>query len=360
MSGSSLDGLDIAYCQIEGENDSWTYKVLKTETIEYPIRWKLRLSKLVLQNAINYLKTHVFYGHYVSTLVNDFIATHNIREEIDLIASHGQTIFHQPENNLTSQIGDGAAIAAETGLPVVCDFRTIDVALGGQGTPIVPIGEKHLFGDYRFFLNIGGIANLSARIDDSKFVAFDTCAANLILNLLAGEISLSFDENGDQARKGNLSEDLLHELNGSWYYDKDYPKSLSGGWVSKVFAPAIRRFQIPVQDKLRTVVEHMAIQISSDIEKIKELEGLSDISKERMLVTGGGALNTFLMERLKEHCPIEIAIPEEQIINYKEAIIIAFMGVLRVQNQINVLSSVTGSSRDNIGGTIYQGSSKVI
>ena len=360
MSGTSMDGLDIAYCNFTEENGKWGYEILKCTTVPYPTKWQLRLSKLVLQNAINYIKTHVFYGHYIGATVSEFIEENNLIDQVDFISSHGQTIFHQPENNLTSQIGDGAAIAAETGLPVVSNFRTMDVAMAGQGTPISPIGEKNLFPDYKFYLNLGGIANITCKVSDGRYIAFDTCPVNLVLNALAHDANHDYDENGNFARDGSLNQELLDDLNGSWYYEKEYPKSLSGGWVSKVFMPIIKRCPISTEDKLRTACEHIGVQVARDLEVIKGKEGISLDKGDKMLVTGGGAFNSFLVERLKEHVPVEIELPDEDIIKFKEAIIIGLMGALRVRNEINCLNSVTGASQDNIGGAIYQGTTKTV
>lgn len=354
MSGSSLDGLDIAYCEILEENKSWTYKILKSACIPYPHQWRLRLKNLVLQDAVTYLKTDVFYGHYIGELVRNFIAENNLQGKIDFLASHGQTIFHQPENKMTSQIGDGAAIAAECGLTVVCNFRTMDVALGGQGAPIVPIGDKLFFPDYDFCLNLGGIGNISFKVNKEKIIAYDICVVNLILNSLVQELKIEYDESGKNASTGILNPDLLNELNACWYYLKDYPRTLGGGFVGRVLIPIIRKYRISVQDKLRTYCEHIAIQIKNEVEKIYLKENVVKNSNHTMLVTGGGAFNTFLMERIKEHSPVRILLPNEETIKFKEALIIALMGVLRMRNEINCLSSVTGASRDNIGGEIYQ------
>lgn len=354
MSGSSLDGLDIAYCRFEEDNGNWSYKIIEAECIPYQPKWKLRLENLVMQNAITYLKTHTFFGHYLGELVREFMIKHQLKGKVDFIASHGQTIFHQPENHLTSQIGDGAALAAVTKVPVICDFRTMDVALGGQGAPIVPIGEKLLFPGYTFYLNIGGIANISAKITEDKYVAFDICTANTALNHLAAERELDLDKDGEMARSGNIDKELLDELNNNWYFQKEYPKSLSGGWITKVVFPILKRFRSSTEDKLRTVCEHIAMQVTKDIKLICNTEGIPKDSKYKMLVTGGGGFNTFLMERIKALAPIQIIVPDDETVKFKEAIIIGLMGVLRIRKEINVLSSVTGAKEDNIGGVIYQ------
>ena len=350
-----MDGLDIAYCEINLDSGMWSYQILKAECIPYPVKWKLRLEKLVLQNAITYIKTHTFLGHYMGNTVRDFIERNDLEGNVDFISSHGQTIFHQPENRFTSQIGDGASIAAQTGYPVVCDFRTSDVALGGQGTPIVPIADKYLFSDYKYFMNIGGIVNITCKTDD-KFIAFDITAANLVMNYLAKKTGLDYDDKGNKASSGFVSEPLLEELNGSWFYEKEYPKSLSGGWVSKVIIPVLNRHDLPMEDKLRTVAEHIAIQTAKAFENVKKVEGITISSSDKMLVTGGGAFNQFLVQTIGDKVPMELVVPDEETVNYKEALMIALVGVLRIRNEVNCLSSVTGAERDSIGGCIYQGS----
>lgn len=354
MSGTSMDGLDIAFCHITEDSDKWTYRIVQAETVPYPPKWKLRLEQLVLQNAVTYIKTHAFLGHYYGTEVKAFIERHHLEGEIDFIASHGQTIFHQPENRFTSQIGDGAAIAAVTGYPVICDFRSVDVALGGQGTPITPIADKLLFSDYKYLLNLGGIANVTCHVGD-KYIAFDVAPVNLILNRLAKNAGHEYDEDGNMARSGVVNSRLLDELNASWYYEKDYPKSLSGGWVSKVMVPVVTHHQISNADKLRTLCEHIAIQMGKAFQRVMDRERVNISKVDKMLVTGGGALNKFLIERISEKVPATVIVPDVQTVNFKEALMVGLMGVLRLRSQINCLSTVTGAERDNIGGAIYQG-----
>jgi anhydro-N-acetylmuramic acid kinase len=359
MSGSSMDGLDIAYCEIKVDGDKYEYQILKSECAPFPVKWKLRLEKLVLQNAITYIKTHTFFGHFVGEKVREFIDTHGIKGNLDFIASHGQTVFHQPENLFTSQIGCGAAIATRTGFPVICDFRTSDVALGGQGTPIAPAANRYLYPQYKYFLNLGGISNIAVNID-GKYIAYDVSPVNLMLNKLASIVGKDFDEDGKMARSGVVNDALLTELNASWYYEKDYPKSLSGGWVSKVMLPVVNRHHIPVEDKLRTVCELIAIQLGNAFDMVQRKENISISENDSILVTGGGAFNTFLMERIQAILPMKVVIPDAETVKFKEAVLMALMGVLRVRNSINCFSSVTGASRDNIGGAIYQGSEKML
>lgn len=358
MSGSSLDGLDIAYCEFKGEGDSWRYDILATSYVPYPTKWKLRLGNLTLQNAITYIKTHTYFGHYLGELVRDFIHEQRIQAEADFIASHGQTIFHQPENQMTSQIGDGAAIAYVTGLPVVCDFRSADVAHGGQGAPIVPIGDRILFSEYSHCLNLGGIANISFTTPDGRIIGYDICSVNSLLNGLAEEMELPYDEDGRISASGTVSQTLLDEMNSSWYFEKDYPKSLNGGWLMKMIMPTVKRTALPTRDKLTTACEHIAMQIAREVDRIYRREVVNRANGHKMLVTGGGAFNHYLIERIRHHCPISIEVPDVELVKFKEAIVMGLLGVLRVENRVNCLAQVTGASRDTIGGIIHQGTSK--
>jgi anhydro-N-acetylmuramic acid kinase len=359
MTGSSLDGIDLAFTKITVENGNYSKEILIAECVPMPQKWKLRIEQLVLQNAVTYLKTSAFFGHFIGESIAAFINKHQLQDKLDFIASHGQTVFHQPENLFTSQIGDGAAIAAKTGFPVVCDFRSIDVALGGHGAPVAPIANKMFYSEYKMFLNLGGIGNIAANVN-GKYIAFDVTAVNLALNKVAKMKGVDYDHDGNFAANGTVDSRLFEELNGSWYYDKDYPKSLSGGWVSKVMSPTLQRHNIPIEDKLRTIVEHVAHQLNKSLEKIQQKENISFSKADKMLVTGGGAFNKFMIQRMEEVLPVTLVIPDEQTIKFKEAILMALMGVMRVRNEENCLGSVTGAGRNAIGGAIYQGFYKKI
>jgi anhydro-N-acetylmuramic acid kinase len=341
MSGTSLDGLDLAYCHFEFPDDKWKYKITKGQTISYSEEWQNRLRNVEKGSARELAQTDRDYGHLIGKLTKSFIAENDFHP--DFIASHGHTIFHQPENRLTLQIGHGSAIAAETGFPVICDFRSVDVALGGQGAPLVPIGDRLLFADYDYCLNLGGIANISNE-NCGRRIAFDICPANMVLNTLANEKGMPYDANGDLARSGTVNEKLLQRLNTLDYYEKNPPKSLGKEWVMSEFFPLLKGSPIPLADKLRTVAEHISFQVSMSI---------PPKSKGKMLITGGGAFNTFLVEKIREKCRAEIIIPDPDTVNYKEALIFAFLGVLRWRNEVNCLRSYTGASHDNTGGAIY-------
>lgn len=342
MSGTSLDGVDIAFCTFTLKEGKWIYTLEKAETIPYSDDWKTRLSELEKLGALEFVKTDAEYGHYLGKITKAFLLNHNLKP--DFIASHGHTIFHQPDSKFTSQIGKGSAIVAETGVPVVCDFRSTDIALGGQGAPLVPVGDQLLFDNYTYCLNLGGFANISYAESGNR-IAFDICPANIILNYLASFLHKDYDENGGLARQGILHQPLLKALNELEYYHRQPPKSLGKEWVLSEVHPVLQRFDIPVEDKLRTFVEHIASQVARVV-------GNEDTST--LLITGGGAFNGFLAERIREKTQLTLVLPDPLTINFKEALIFAFLGVVRWREEINCLKSCTGASHDNVGGAIYQ------
>jgi anhydro-N-acetylmuramic acid kinase len=352
MSGSSLDGLDIAFVRFEEGAGKWQFELAETACIPYPDAWRQNLAGLNSLSARDYLMMHTAYGHYLGNCVNDFLEEKNLAYQIQLIASHGHTAFHFPSRHTTAQLGDGAAIAAVTGIRTITDFRSTDVALGGQGAPIVPIGEKLLFPEYDLFLNIGGIANLSAK--GEKFFGFDICPANRILNLLANQTEKGFDENGRIASRGNVDEQLLHRLNDFSFYNQHYPKSLGNEFGLEEIFPVVLKAGLTLQDALRTYVEHIVVQVKRGVLLLKE--EMKTKEQLRLLITGGGAHNRFLTERLEEEllpAGIECIKPSESLINYKEALVIALMGALRWREDINIMHSVTGASKDSINGAVW-------
>jgi anhydro-N-acetylmuramic acid kinase len=356
MSGSSLDGLDIAFAEFHENGGKWSYEIKHADCYPYSRTWTDRLKNAITLTASEYQQLHADYGHYLGEQVNIFIENHAIQYQVALIASHGHTTFHIPARKMTAQLGDGAAIAAETGLPVVTDLRSLDVALGGQGAPIVPIGEKWLLGDFDYFLNLGGIANISASGD--RYLAFDICPANRVLNLLANEEGKEFDDAGSGAAGGSISQSLLQTLNDLPYYRHPYPKSLANDFGTDTVYPLIRKAGCPTRDALRTYSEHIVIQIKNSISNINSSRLLAPGSPSRLLVTGGGAFNVFLMQRLQETLKdlnIEVIIPDDNLVKFKEALIMGFIGILRWRQEYNVLSSVTGAKRDSIGGALWTG-----
>jgi anhydro-N-acetylmuramic acid kinase len=354
MSGSSLDGLDIAFVEFHENAGKWNYEILQADCYPYSDEWIQRLKSATSLSALEYQLLHADYGHYLGRQVNKFIDQYGLHYKVALIASHGHTTFHIPSKKMTAQLGDGAAIAAETQLPVVTDLRALDVAFGGQGAPIVPIGEKLLWNEYAYFLNIGGIANISANAN--PYVAFDVCPANRVLNMLANHAGKEYDAGGEMAASGNINEGLLEKLNALDYYKQPHPKSLANDFGTDVVYPLIKNSGCSIPDALRTFTEHIVVQISSSVSALENQK--SKIENQKLLVTGGGVFNKFLLQRLKEELQklnIEVVIPDANLVNNKEALIMAFIGVLRWRQEYNVLSSVTGSSRDSIGGALWTG-----
>lgn len=360
MSGTSLDGVDLAYCEFIQENKKWEFNLKSAKTIPYSQDWKIRFRELIHANALDYVKTHVELGRYFGKLLNDFIAKYNLKP--DFISSHGHTVFHQPkrkkgspqfavdksekeEFGFTSQIGDGASISALTGCPVVCDFRSGDVALNGQGAPLVPVGDHLLFREYDYCLNLGGIANISFLSKNGERIAFDICPVNMSLNYLANQKSLEYDKDGIIASSGKINVELFNRLNNLPYYSMPFPKSMGVEWFNKEFLPLLKNDT--VENSMRTVVEHIAFQIIETTRKTKADK------KQKLLITGGGAHNSFLIQQIKNQSGPEIIIPSKEIVDYKEAILFAFLGVLRMLEEENILSSVTGASENSCGGAIY-------
>lgn len=341
MSGTSLDGVDLAYCTFEEHGDHFSFSIGACDTIPYDVDWLKRLKTLPQATAVEYAETHVAYGRHIGELVKEFILHYKL--ETDFVSSHGHTIFHHPGKLYTSQIGEGAAIAGASGLLTVCDFRTGDVAAGGQGAPLVPIGDEMLFGEYDYCLNLGGFANISMRKQGAR-VAFDISPANIILNYLSEKRGNSFDRDGAMAASGRIHNEFLNTLNDLGYYHQPPPKSLGREWVEMKIHPLLTHYNISPEDAACTFCEHIAFQISQCIVNQPD---------KQILITGGGAFNSFLISRLTKHTAAKIIIPDPQIVNYKEALVFAFLGLLRIQQKTNCLASVTGAKRNVSGGAIY-------
>ncbi len=341
MSGTSLDGLDIACCIFRYENLRWDYSISIAETIPYSEDWLNRLSGLSGSTAVEFATADHLYGHLLGKLCRVFIEKHEIKA--DLIASHGHTVFHQPGRGFTSQIGNGAAIKAETGLPVVCDFRSGDVAMGGQGAPLVPAGDRLLFSGFDFCLNLGGFANISFEQNGER-LAFDICPVNTVLNHFALKLGQAYDKDGAFGLKGKVSETLLNTLNKLPYYIQTGPKSLGKEWVDEVILPLLDNSCLVPEDILSTFYTHIEEQIA--------LQTGTD-ERKKMLVTGGGAHNNYLVSGIRSLIKPQMIIPDKLTVDFKEALIFAFLGVLRWRNEVNCLMTVTGATQDGSYGAIY-------
>lgn len=339
MSGTSLDGLDIAYCHFSYENGIWSYKIIEATTQDYNPHWKKRLTEAHLLGGRDLAQLHSELGHLHGKWIEQFTTEKNLK--IDFIASHGHTVFHQPSYSFSTQIGSAPHIVAITGLPVIADFRTTDIALGGQGAPLVPIGDLHLFPEYELCLNLGGVANVSIQ-KDKQIHAFDICICNMALNHLAAVEGQEYDRGGMMAASGMIIEPLYVQLNNLSYFKEKKPKSLGKEFFVKEILPLLNPAEYLAQDLACTFVEHIAFQIAQ-----------TTMKGGRMLVTGGGVFNEYLIERIKALSKSKIIIPDTLTVQFKEALIFAFLGVLRMRGEVNCLASVTGASHDSIGGAIY-------
>jgi anhydro-N-acetylmuramic acid kinase len=338
MSGTSLDGLDLAYVKFT-QDDGYDFEILAADTVNYSSQWRAQLQNAIQLNAVDLEKLDIEYGRFLGAQVNEFIQKHQITQ-LDFIASHGHTVFHQPDQGITKQIGDGQELANTVQHQIVCDFRTQDVALGGQGAPLVPIGDRLLFADYDACINLGGFANISFEQNNQR-IAFDICPVNVVLNHFSKKLGFEYDDGGHLAKQGRPNLQVLEQLNQINFYEQTPPKSLGIEWVHEKIFPIVTQIDDPYE-ALRTFVEHVAIQIARSIEHC-----------ETVLFTGGGVFNAFLLERVEELSSSKIFLPSSEIINYKEALIFAFLGLLKLQNKVNCLSSVTGVKQDHASGQIF-------
>jgi len=354
MSGSSLDGLDFCYTFLDENRGKWSFDIQEAECLPYSEDLRKRLQTISNLGAGDFLKLHTSFGRHIGEQLQLFIEKYGLAHKVDFVATHGHTVYHNPAAHTSFQIGDGATIAAITGLPVISDLRSLDVALGGQGAPIVPIGDKLLFGDFDYWLNIGGIVNITVR-DGDKLTAFDVCTGNQALNSLSMREGLDYDDNGNIARRGKVLFDVLGDLNDQDYFKQMPPKSLSNERANELVFPVLMESPHITADLLKTMVQHIADQI---VNVVKQFPHGGEYAK--MLVTGGGAFNNFLVETLKEGLEqhnVNAVLPYEQVIKYKEALVMALIGALRWREETNVMSDVTGASKDSISGALWMGHS---
>ncbi|HTN45422.1 MAG TPA: anhydro-N-acetylmuramic acid kinase [Flavipsychrobacter sp.] len=354
MSGSSLDGLDIIYTHLEEARGAWKYEIKHAACLPYSEDWQKDLNAVQNLSAPEFLKLHTRYGKFLADQIKNFITGNALQHQVDFIASHGHTAFHDPEAHTSAQLGCGATIAAHLQLPVISELRAMDVALGGQGAPIVPIGDKLLFSGYDYWLNIGGIVNISVKGADGIH-AFDVCPGNQVLNILAEKEGKDMDENGDMAREGNLLQGVLSRLNEQAYFQESPPKSLNNDAAKQLAFPILLESAHDVKDLLHTFVCHIAEQVALGIKQKPATP-----ENARMLITGGGAFNGFLIEKITEQLrdsQVEIVIPDAQTIKFKEALVMSLIGALRWREEVNVLSSATGASRDSVSGALWMGHS---
>lgn len=344
MSGTSLDGVDLAHIIFDFKEGNWGFVINEATTIAYSDEWVEKLKE-----AVDYTKDQLSilnedYTLLLGSIIKNFTEENSIKN-LDAVCSHGHTILHQPQNGFTLQIGNLPNIASIVKEKVVCDFRVQDVKLGGQGAPLVPIGDRLLFSKYSYCLNLGGFSNISFE-ENGKRIAFDICPVNTVLNFYANLLGFDYDAGGAIAQKSSVIIPLLDELNSLPFYKLSYPKSLGYEFVKEIVLPIVDKYNESPEDKLATFTEHIAVQIANVI----KLKGEGEL-----LITGGGAYNNFLVNRLKQLLPeIIISIPDDKTIQFKEALIFALLGVLKLRDDINVLSSVTGASKDHSSGVMFE------
>lgn len=344
MSGTSLDGVDVVHVtfQLE-ENKDWNFKLHHAALLHFPSSLYQQLKEAPTLSAPHLCKLSADLGRFYGQCVNDFLQQYQIdASSIDFISSHGQTVFHQPQQGFTLQIGNGPELSTSTQLPSIVDFRSKDVALGGTGAPLIPVADFLLFRQYAsIFLNLGGFSNLSFQ-ENKSILSYDVCPVNIIINYLMETINKPFDKDGNLGRTGKINKPLLKQLNQLSFYHTEGPKSLGWEWVEEKILPLIA-VSIPLEDKIRTLYEHIGIQLGNTFQKI---------NGNTILITGGGAKNRFLIERIEHYANKEINLPSTAIIDYKEAIGFAFLGLLRWRNETNIWSSVTGAQKDSCSGNI--------
>jgi len=342
MSGTSLDGIDLAECFFSiSEDHFWSFEIGVAETIPYPKKWKSRLQQAIHFSEEKLKTLNEEYTQFLGETIALFIETHAINN-LDAVCSHGHTILHRPEDGVTLQIGNLPEIAKYSGQSVVCDFRVQDVALGGQGAPLVPVGDRLLFNDYDYCLNLGGFANVSFEKREKR-IAYDICPVNIVLNYYAEKLGHTFDDEGKLAASGSLDQKLMDQLSALSYYSEAPPKSLGLEWVQKEILPLLEAANISDNNILHTFTEHAARQIAAQFQ-----------SGSSILITGGGAHNTFLLERIKKQKKLNLMVPEDKLLEFKEALIFGLLGVLRLRNEVNCLSSVTGARQDHCSGKVYK------
>ncbi|UPQ77881.1 anhydro-N-acetylmuramic acid kinase [Flavobacterium azooxidireducens] len=342
MSGTSLDGIDLANLHFSEKDGKWSYEILESVTISYPNHWLNKLKVAVHFSENELIQLNEEYTDFLGNSIKNFLNDYKI-ESIDAVCSHGHTILHQPQNGFTLQIGNLPQLAKIIGKKVVCDFRVQDVELGGQGAPLVPIGDRLLFSEYDFCLNLGGFSNISFEENEER-IAFDISPVNTVLNFYANQLGFDYDDKGEIARSGKVNPDLLTELNNLDFYQKKYPKSLGMEFVNATILPLIENYSISIEDKLHTFVEHIAMQIALALPK----------KEGKILITGGGAYHLFLLERMQNYLSkMNLIVPNTKTLEFKEALIFGLLGVLKLRNEINVLCSVTGAKNDHSSGKIF-------
>ena len=339
MSGTSLDGVDLALCYFD-MHEKITYEMPLAKTIAYSTHWKSRLQSAVGFSSKELTQLDLEYTKYLGGIIKTFIEENNIKD-LDAVCSHGHTVLHRPDQGITLQIGNLEQISKIIKQTVVCDFRVQDLFFGGQGAPLVPLGDLLLFSQYDYCLNLGGFANVS-KVRSGVSIAYDICPVNVVMNHYAQKLAHPFDSGGELAKSGKVLPDVLKLLDALPYYKLSAPKSLGVEWVHREIMPILKASQAKEVDILRTCVAHFASQIA------KQFNPGSSV-----LVTGGGTYNSFLLQQIKAQINVSLVVPSKTLIEFKEALIFGLLGVLKLRDEVNCLSSVTGANHNHSSGVVF-------
>lgn len=352
-SGSSLAGLDLVFTALTEVRGKWEYEIRAAVRLPYTPEWEEKLSGAADLPARDYMLLHSEYGHFTGHAIKSFIHDNQLDHQVHFIVTHGHTIFHVPSQKMTAQLGDGAAIAAVTGLSVISDLRAMDVALGGKGAPLFPLAEQLLFPDFTYRLNLGENATLAAQLNGA-FAAFDICPCNYILDSLAATLGRAYDEDGQLAAGGVTDAPLLESLNGLAFYRESYPRTIASKFGTGTVLPLIQKHQLSTQGKLNTYVKHIAAQIAGTLGSLQQDK--TQEAPATLLLTGGGIFNGFLIKSIQEALQplnITITIPEEPTSKFRTPLMVALLGALRWRQEINAFASVTGAEKDSVGGALW-------
>lgn len=345
MSGTSLDGLDLCAVEFERTNGRWTYRIHAFETIPYRgTLWPEHLTAAYRdRGALRTQVSHEFalwcQGQWL-----DFGARHQFAAHA--VAHHGHTVEHDPLRGITVQIGHEASAFASSPIPVVGDFRSGNVARGGQGAPLVPLADRDLFEDFAVCVNLGGFSNASWTDGGGLRRAGDLGPCNGLLNPLAGELGRDYDPEGTYAATGTARP--TPDLEKLHYYGAPFPKSLGREWMETDFLPAFNaKRPNRTEDALATASAHIAWSIAQGLRAANAPKGPA-------LLSGGGAYNTDLIRRLRETAPEwEWTVAPKDILEAKEALAFAYLGLLRLRGEPNVLASYAGGTADGCDGSIF-------
>lgn len=342
MSGTSIDGIDLALIEFSVANDI-NYKFLASKTYKYSEDWVQKLRYNPTISAADLFKLDHEYAIYSAEVINKFIQEFDLnREEINCVAHHGHTYLHRPDLGYTFQLGCSPILSDLVQLDFITDFRKEDVALGGQGAPLVPIGDLYLFKEYDACINLGGFMNISFQEGNSR-TAYDLGSFNYILNHLANKLGLEYDKEGSIARSSKADSSLLEKLTKLDYYQRELPKSIGAEYAEAYIIPLVDQFETTVA--ISTYTKHAALIVAKEVD---------NHSFKKILLSGGGAHNLYFIDLLQELTTAEIVVSNQELTDFKEALIFALLALLKREEKINVLSSVTGSNTDHSAGILYE------